>query len=70
MFKLHHGQIIPSGHIRLPCFQPREIKRVGRRTMLVTCVGGDGQGSGVVRIRGTEVVDYLPGMSSWGVEET
>lgn len=70
MFMNRAGHLHPSGHIQLPCFQPREIKRVDEKTMLVTCVGGDGKGAGIVLIKDHHVVGYEPGMSMWGVEAT
>jgi hypothetical protein len=67
MFALSDGALSEQGHIQLPCYQPREIVELGSGRMGVTCVGGDGKGTGLVVIKDGKVEAIWPGASSWGL---
>lgn len=67
VFGLSRGTLTLIKHISLPCLQPREALALPYDGMMVTCVGRDGRKAGLVYLQGDRVVDFLPGIASWGI---
>ena len=74
MFKRFEGSVYLEllDHIKLEsCWQPREFLSLSNdgRTLGVSCVGGDGHGTGIVLLNGHSVVQrWSPGSAGiWGM---